>query len=203
MPGEQEISIVLVPTDEYNKIDDFVYENFNDMPLFKAFETDNDKKPPPPEYGKEDFILKAQTGDGTIAGVAINRTKVVYQNSGNLENSWFQLRKFMEFVVDDAKVSSLPERTIELRILSMDPEFRGRGIGKVLVEESMKIAQSRGFEVMKMCCTSEFTAKIARSLGWEEFYRLAYKDYGKLSGSEYVMKPTPPHDHIYYYITYL
>lgn len=111
--------------------------------------------------------------------------------------------KFLEFVSDDARLSSLPEKTIELRILSMNPQYRGKGIAKSLVEESIRVAKSRGFEVMKMCCTSEFTAKIARSLGWQEFYRLAYEDYGKVSGSEYTMKPTPPHDHIYYYITYL
>lgn len=201
MPAGQDFSLVLATADEYGKIEDFIHDHFNDMPLFTAFNIAHNNRPPSSVYGPEDFILKAQKADGTIMGIAVNRTKVIYPNTNFTETSWLQLRKFMEFVADDSRVSSLPEKTIELRILSMNPEYRGRGIAKSLVEESMRLAKSRGFEVMKMCCTSEFTAKIARSLGWQEFYRLAYKDYGKLSGSEFVMKPTPPHDHLYYYIT--
>lgn len=203
MTGEQEISYELATPEEYEKISDFIFDNFNDMPLFTAFEITNDNKPPPSANGEEDFTVKAQTREGTIVGVAVNRAKIVYQNTEAVEQKWIQMRTFLQFVADDAKTSSLPERTIELRILSMNPEYRGRGIAKRLTEESMKIAKSRGFEVMKMCCTSEFTAKIARSLGWQEFYRLAYKDYGKVSSSQYVLKAAPPHEHIYYYITHL
>lgn len=203
MAGEQEISFELATPEEYETISDFIFDNFSDMPLFSAFDIANDSRPPQSANGEEDFTVKARTREGTIVGVAVNRAKIVYQNTEVIEKKWMEMRNFLQFVAEDAKTSSLPEKTIELRILSMNPEYRGRGIAKRLTEESMRIAKSRGFEVMKMCCTSEFTAKIARSLGWQEFYRLAYKDYEKVSSSQYVLKPAPPHEHIYYYITYL
>ncbi|KAG8327722.1 hypothetical protein J6590_012770 [Homalodisca vitripennis] len=112
----------------------------------------------------------------------------------------FELVEFMEFAEEEAELTRLPERTIELRILSVSKEWRRQGVARKLTEESMRVARDAGFEAMRICCTSEYTARLVRRLGWREHYRLAYKDYPKLSGRDIQLTPTPGHEHLYYYV---
>lgn len=114
-----------------------------------------------------------------------------------------QLVEFTKYVDSDARIFNLPERTVELRILSVASNWRKRGIANQLAQESIRLARQQGFEAMKVCCTSEFTAKLVRSLGFQEIYKMAYNDYSVITGKDIVMEACPPHFYIYYYVMYL
>uniref|UniRef100_A0A1B6L6K2 N-acetyltransferase domain-containing protein n=1 Tax=Graphocephala atropunctata TaxID=36148 RepID=A0A1B6L6K2_9HEMI len=115
-------------------------------------------------------------------------------------NSQEPMVDFMDFVEENGQLHEISGKTIELFVLSVSSEWRQRGIAKRLVEESMRLARDAGFETMTIFCTGEFVARIPRSLGWREYYRLAYKDYPMLSGKDVHLIPIPPHDHVYYFV---
>lgn len=43
------------------------------------------------------------------------------------------------------------EKIFELRILSVDSDFRGRGLGQALVKKSEELARENGFTVSIIC----------------------------------------------------
>lgn len=114
---------------------------------------------------------------------------------------WVQMVELMHYAELQAGLDKLPERTIELRILSVRQDWRQRGLARRLAEGSVREARESGFKAMTVCCTSEFTARLVRSMGWRQLYRLAYRDYTSLTGREVDMKITPPHEYLYYYVT--
>lgn len=117
--------------------------------------------------------------------------------------NWFQLEKFLDFITIQEQLDKLPQRWIELRVLMVTEEWRGRGVARRLVERSIQEAKAAGFRALAMCCVNEYTARLARSLGWKEHYRLAYRDYPRLSGRNVQLIPNPPHEHVYCYYTEL
>lgn len=58
------------------------------------------------------------------------------------------------------------EQIFELRILSVDGRFRGRGIAKQLLKQSQQLAAAEGFRVLKGEATGLFSQKILQA---EEF----------------------------------
>lgn len=55
------------------------------------------------------------------------------------------------------------EQIFELRILSVDGRFRGRGIAKHLMQQSQQLAAARGFHVIKGEATGLFSQKILQA----------------------------------------
>lgn len=115
-------------------------------------------------------------------------------------NLHFQIYKFLEFTKEDSKILSLPERTVELYILSVASDWRHKGIAKSLSEESVRIAKEQGFEMMKVVCVNQFTIMAVQSLGFQEFYTLRYSDYSKRSGNDVTLREFPPHDCLSIYV---
>ncbi|XP_046668417.1 uncharacterized protein LOC124359577 isoform X2 [Homalodisca vitripennis] len=189
--------------EEMIQMEDFINEHFlADMPLVQAFGLEDCPPPRPsvPMSGHEDFYIKATDNQGRVIGVAVNRISPHMHTESDTPPEVKKLVEFMEFAEEEAELTRLPERTIELRILSVSKEWRRQGVARKLTEESMRVARDAGFEAMRICCTSEYTARLVRRLGWREHYRLAYKDYPKLSGRDIQLTPTPGHEHLYYYV---
>uniref|UniRef100_A0A1B6KQS5 N-acetyltransferase domain-containing protein n=1 Tax=Graphocephala atropunctata TaxID=36148 RepID=A0A1B6KQS5_9HEMI len=202
-----DITVVQVTSEEEKmKVEDFIHEHFlPDMPLVEAFGVGNCPPPRPsaPRTGAKDFYVKAMDSQGRTVGVAINRVDPHPDTESDTPPKVKKLIEFMEFAEEEAQLSKLPEGTIELRILSVSKEWRQRGVARKMAEESMRLAKAAGFEAMRVCCTSEYTARLVRRMGWREHYRLAYKDYPKLSGRDVHLIPTPEHEYLYYYVVQL
>lgn len=120
----------------------------------------------------------------------------------NFNKCLLQMVDFMTFIEHDAKLHDLdlPGGTMELLVLSVAEQWRGRGVARGLVLEAEAAARDAGLAAILVCCTSEYAARAARGAGWREHYRLAYTDYPRLSGRDVRLIPTPPHEHVYFYI---
>lgn len=105
----------------------------------------------------------------------------------------------MEYTKKEAKLDDLVDAT-EMYILSVSPEGRNKGVGKRLVQECMNVAKESGFKTMYIDCVSEFSARVAKSLGWREHYRLPFDEYGKLSGTGVTVKAPFPHKNLTYWV---
>lgn len=106
--------------------------------------------------------------------------------------------EFMDYVEEESHIHELPGRTIELFVLCVHRDWRKHGVAKRLTEECMRLAKAAGFTTMKIVCANEFTARLVKNLGWQEVYRLVYKDYARMD-----LEPSPPHETIYIYKTQL
>lgn len=74
--------------EEREKIMEFLYKHYADMPLFSAFA---DGRPPYSPPTKGDFTVKAVTDSGQIIGVAVNAVKTIFSDDGKSGDKWFEV----------------------------------------------------------------------------------------------------------------
>lgn len=104
------------------------------------------------------------------------------------------------------------DKIFEIRILSVDSSYRGKGIAKELFAQSEAIARKNGFkvifvptwkkkilqcdnlQVMKTDATSFFTQKVAESQGFWVEKSVNYHDYKDEQGRK-IYDTRPPHLH--------
>ncbi|XP_045480645.1 arylalkylamine N-acetyltransferase 1-like isoform X2 [Harmonia axyridis] len=90
------------------------------------------------------------------------------------------------------------EKAMTVKIISVDPCMRGRGVATRLVDETRKIAIEKGCKLMYVECTSYFSAQIMKRLGFEKVYSLKYSDY-KID-DKIVFDPKKPHEEYTVYV---
>ncbi|XP_054275071.1 uncharacterized protein LOC128994501 isoform X2 [Macrosteles quadrilineatus] len=173
---------------------------FPDNPLTNIFGLEELPPPPPsprPPKADGDFTFMAVDAQGNIVGVAINKASVDHDFGTEVHPKVKKLIEFMDWVEVEARLDTLPEKTIELRVLAVHREWRRRGVARRLAEESVRQAREAGHQAIRTCCTSEYTARLARSLGWRQHYCLRYLEYP----GDVQLTPQQTHECIYYYVT--
>jgi GNAT superfamily N-acetyltransferase len=86
------------------------------------------------------------------------------------------------------------DKIFELRILSVDSRFRGKGIARELFLRSELIAEEHGFKLVKVDATSLFTQKVAECLGFTVEKSVKYGDYKDENGQK-IYDTKSPHDY--------
>ncbi|XP_054273853.1 uncharacterized protein LOC128993831 [Macrosteles quadrilineatus] len=188
--------------EDYDRIQPLYIEFQDSVPLNRMFGITT-RRSVKPNYSPEDFIIVAEDGQKNIIGFAANKVHATIIREPDPSPEQLELEEFLEFITIQEQLDKLPQRWIELRVLMVTEGWRGRGVARRLVERSIQEAKAAGFKALTMCCVNEYTARLARSLGWKEHYRLAYSDYPRLSGRNVQLIPNPPHEHVYCYYTEL
>ncbi|XP_060819095.1 arylalkylamine N-acetyltransferase 1-like isoform X1 [Bombus pascuorum] len=88
---------------------------------------------------------------------------------------------------------------LEIKIISVDSDWRGKGVGKALLERTLEIGKEKGFHVARADCSSCFSGKLCARMGFERIYELKYADYLDEDGNP-VFTPAFPHTEIVSYI---
>ncbi|XP_050445994.1 arylalkylamine N-acetyltransferase 1-like isoform X2 [Cataglyphis hispanica] len=88
---------------------------------------------------------------------------------------------------------------LEIKILSVNTNWRGKGIAKALIEKAMEIAKEQGFHYARADCSSFFSGKLCARLGFDAIYKLNYNDYVDEEGKP-IFSPASPHTAIVSYI---
>ena len=209
---DEEYDIVPATKDDTERIAKFLRQTFCKYePLNVAFQAPPDR---PSEaikslrFLKEGTSLIAITKSGLIIGVAINgshrKDELPDPRSTGLESFHESYTRITNFVNKTKKNMDLWKTTgadigICLHILSVDPIVSGRGLGKKLAKLSIDMARSKGFPFIWLMCTSHYSAKICRSLGMENVYKVPYKDLKNEAGVPECLPPAP-HTEINVYI---
>ncbi|XP_076661953.1 arylalkylamine N-acetyltransferase 1 isoform X2 [Halictus rubicundus] len=89
--------------------------------------------------------------------------------------------------------------TIEIRIISVDTNWRGKGIAKALLEKTMEIGREKGFHIVRADCSSFFSGKLCAGLGFEQIYTLPYAEYVDEDGKP-IFSPALPHTAVVSYV---
>lgn len=88
---------------------------------------------------------------------------------------------------------------VDIKILSVHPDYRGRGIAKQLIDQSREVTRSQGVPMVRCVCTSYYTHKAVARLGFEHVHTMPYKSFVDEAGTP-VFQTEPPHDNVETYV---
>ncbi|XP_018402170.1 PREDICTED: dopamine N-acetyltransferase-like isoform X2 [Cyphomyrmex costatus] len=149
---------------------------------------------------ENNLSLMAVSASGTIVGVLLNGKMGLSSNEEpeyirSCKNPKF--KKILRLLHHLDKSVNMGERfpdskIMEVRIISVDTNWRGRGVGTTLMEKTSEMAKEQGFHYLRADCTSIFTTKMCERLGYDQIYKINYKDYVDEDGKP-IFSPAPPH----------
>jgi hypothetical protein len=76
----------------------------------------------------------------------------------------------------------------ELAVLG---SVRGLGIRKALLEQTLLVVKDSDFPVLRVDCSSYYSAKLVGQIGFECVYSLPYSEYKTEDGSQIFYAPIP------------
>ncbi|XP_012274307.1 dopamine N-acetyltransferase isoform X2 [Orussus abietinus] len=149
---------------------------------------------------EENLSLMAVSTSGAVIGVCLNGRTSAPKDAepdyiADCANPKFKkVLKLLYFL--DKQVTATGRYTgengVELRIISVDSNWRGRGVARALIEKTIETAKERGFSIIRCDCTSVFSAKLCARIGFEKIYELKYEDYVDEEGKP-IFSPDSPH----------
>lgn len=84
--------------------------------------------------------------------------------------------------------------------VAVHPDHSGQGLGRALVLESWLLARDLAYRLLRIDCSSVYTAKIAEKLGWKLAYKIPFADY-KADGCNPVFRHVcEPHTELKVYV---
>ncbi|CAG4953125.1 arylalkylamine N-acetyltransferase 1-like [Colias croceus] len=135
--------------------------------------------------------------DGKFVGMVINgiakRDEVDYTDkSEDCPHPKFKrILKLLSHLDREARIwDKLPtscDTVLEIRIASTHPDWRGRGLMRILCEESERLAREIGASASRIDTTSAFSAAAAERLNYKNVYSVLYSEL------PYAPQPDPPH----------
>lgn len=184
------MEFVRIPTERFNDVILHLRETFfSDEPVNKSVCL---CKPGEPHIELEKHSLStledglsimAVTNDNKIAGVVLNG--IIHP--GDLEeateklgeNEDEQFKKIFNLLYSESLKLDLfnrfdVDKIFEMRILSVDDEFRGQGLAQKLIKYSERLAFENGFKLLKADATGLYSQKCVLRLG---FHALSEKRY--------------------------
>lgn len=193
---------------EHDAVLEFLRQHFfTEEPINNAYPIKDDSK-------EEEFILSllpdgnvvfaVDSTSGQIAGLASfgEITKRYPQESWDesettTNRKWRDILKFMSYIESKSNVCERfgVAQSLHLHGVTVDKAYRGQGIGKLLFEESFRIAKSRNYRLVSAECSSVYSARIAQAAGMEHVSTVTYDEYHAKLGDK-VFKPTPPNTEI-------
>ncbi|XP_054264813.1 arylalkylamine N-acetyltransferase 1-like isoform X2 [Macrosteles quadrilineatus] len=145
--------------------------------------------------------LMAVSPSGKLLGVCINGVLSRQPEDCDKDNTecsnpkFDKIQKLLKFVYNESNVFgqfSEVDKLLDIRVCSVDDACRGHGIAKNLFEKTKLLAQELGMPLVRVDCTSHFSAKAVERLGFHCVYTLLYSEYLDREG-EPVFVPEFPH----------
>ncbi|XP_060870316.1 arylalkylamine N-acetyltransferase 1-like [Metopolophium dirhodum] len=150
------------------------------------------------KYGVSFMAISVDTGE--MMGAALNSTvcrsnEIKQYGDENKSSKYNDIMVILDKAGRETDVfGQYPniDRMMELKIITVNEEYRGLGICKALINKSKELALELGYQMMYVECSSHFTAKAVERFGFQCIYSLSYSDYVNKQG-EVVFKTQPPH----------
>ncbi|XP_069676772.1 arylalkylamine N-acetyltransferase-like 2 isoform X5 [Periplaneta americana] len=142
----------------------------------------------------------------TLLGVCINGSIFSDENMVEIAStcSCQRYAKFLWFLEtvdrcsDFWKVAAVPI-ALTCEALAVQGSVRGVGVGKALLEHTVKVARDDNFPLLRVDCSSYYSARLAEQIGLECMYSLPYSQYKDEDGNQ-VLQPPSPHTELKMFI---
>ncbi|KAF2901478.1 hypothetical protein ILUMI_04703 [Ignelater luminosus] len=146
----------------------------------------------------EGISLIATTTSGKIVGVCLNgilKRDDPEEELHECSNPKFaKILKLLDKLEREGNVfGQFPDvnKVLTVKVLSVDNGWRGKGIAKELMNKTRNIAREQGCGLMRVDCSSYFSARAIASLGFDCVYSLKYDEYKE--NGEIVFNTEEPH----------
>ncbi|GAB1866855.1 N-acetyltransferase domain-containing protein [Camponotus japonicus] len=156
---------------------------------------------------ENNLSLMAVTASGAIIGVLLNgksepppEEEPEYIES--CKNAKFKkILRLLHYVDKNVNVSGRFQdlNVLEIKIISVNTNWRGKGVAKALIEKTLEIAKEQGFHYVRADCSSLFSGKLCERIGFDTIYKLNYSDYVDEEGKP-IFSPSSPHTAVVSYI---
>ncbi|KAL0266722.1 UNVERIFIED_CONTAM: hypothetical protein PYX00_009190 [Menopon gallinae] len=149
--------------------------------------------------------VMAYSNTNEVVGVCLSGGVRRNEQKDSSECTNDKFRKVMNLLIESDRQTDIFSRypkldsLLDVKIISVDTNWRGMGICKALLEKTREVAKEQGFQVVKVDCTSHISALAVSRLGFERIHVLKYCEFFD-GGSEPVFKPPPPHFGVQVYI---
>lgn len=155
----------------------------------------------------EDLSFMAVSDNGSIIGVVLNGSMGPPCDEEpdyitNCANPKFKkILKLLHHVHENSKIADkFPnQKVLEVGIISVDSNWRGKGVAKALIEKSIEICKIKDFDLIRVDCSSAITGKLCQRLCFQPVYELNYSDYVDEAGSP-IFSPAEPHKAMVTYV---
>ncbi|KAJ9577582.1 hypothetical protein L9F63_005849 [Diploptera punctata] len=159
---------------------------------------------------QDELSLVAATPSGEIVGACLNgmhedgHLEEMEAEANSCPNPKFRkILQLLAFLERRANVfSKFPgiKKLLEIRIVAVANDWRGKGIATALLERTRQLAPGLGFTLIKVDCTSHFSARAMAKLNAECIFSMKYEDYCSPDSGEPVFRPDPPHTGVETYV---
>nr|XP_012215337.1 PREDICTED: dopamine N-acetyltransferase [Linepithema humile] len=133
---------------------------------------------------------------GAIAGMALNgilkkgEREETERRLSELDDDKFKTIFGLLYKVND-KIDLFEkydvDKLFECRILSVDENYRGKGLASILMADSVETARNAGFKVCKADATGAYSQKVCLKHGFQVEAEIPYVELDKS------IRPAPPH----------
>lgn len=147
--------------------------------------------------------LIAESPDGDVVGACLNGCHVpgqMDQMEAEVESCPNpKFRKILRLLASLERRADVfgkfPEvsELLEIRVIAVDAVWRGKGVATALLKQTKQLASELGFTLIKVDCTSYFSALAMMKLDAQCVFSMKYADYCYPDSDEPVFKPEPPH----------
>ncbi|XP_027854560.2 arylalkylamine N-acetyltransferase 1-like isoform X2 [Aphis gossypii] len=159
------------------------------------------------------LTFKAVSSNGDLIGVITNEIIVrdnekrsnCSSNSKVQEQGSVKFNKFMKLFQKVEQESDMFERypnvnrVMDIKGVAVDETFRGQGVCKALFYKSKELALENKCSMVRVDCSSYFSASAAEKLGFQCIYSLNYEEYTNEKG-EVIFNSLPPHKQFKVYV---
>ncbi|KAF5294536.1 hypothetical protein FQR65_LT10728 [Abscondita terminalis] len=147
----------------------------------------------------EGTSLMAITSSNHIIGVCLNATINKDETDDEQKSKcpkFDTVKKFLNYSGNEgtkAIAEQFPDvdKVMFVKIVSTDSAWRGKGIAKGLLDRSRRICEQLGYGLIRVDCSSYYSAKAVARLGFQCVYKLKYEDYKE--NDKPVFKTEHPH----------
>ncbi|XP_059469083.1 arylalkylamine N-acetyltransferase 1-like isoform X1 [Neocloeon triangulifer] len=216
--GDRNYEIVRVKPEHFEDVMDFLRRNFFlDEPLNVCIQLVGDSRPGScPELEEfsmgalqQGISLMAVSPEGKVLGAVLNAISQ-HEDIEELQllaetcpNPKFKLiLGLLAHIEKEADVHHRfdVDRVFEIPMLSVDSNCRGQGIATALLKSAVEMASSLNVPLVRVDCSSKFTAMAVAKLGLEPVYHMKYNTYRPPGVENPPFNPAYPHDEVASYV---
>lgn len=138
--------------------------------------------------------------DGRLVGLALNdEPPQVFPTIYTELRQDVKFRKMFAYMEKVSGVLDAAPGAMEVRMMAVDPAWRGLGVATALLDAARLAAQDAGCPYIKIYCTSNHSSRLLEKLGWKLQYSMSYRDYLDRHPCS-ILLPPEPHTHCNLYI---
>ncbi|XP_030566732.1 dopamine N-acetyltransferase [Drosophila novamexicana] len=201
--NDDDLEIRVAAVDDGNRLMEFLHEHYyREEPLTAGC------APPEPDEADEKFLLSnlphgtclLMLQHGRIVAAAVAGPKTadeaahLFAEAAHLAGSkWGRILGILAIAERDANAFARfnVDRALHVHAIGVDAALRGRALGARLMHALADRGRELNYPLLTVDCTSLYSGRLMKRLGYESINRMPYTDYVDAAGQQLIRPPAP------------